>query len=156
MLLKVNPRSRDPWLFSVVYGSPQERHREDIWNELRDIHATYDLPWCVAGDFNVFLHAHDKEGGREFNVRAGQRFTQCIFDCNLVDLGYKGPLFTWKSSTLRERLDRALSNSQWQNIIPDSTVINLPLLSLDQCGVWIKLKGDLSSSNKKYFKFLGP
>lgn len=53
VLLKVNPRSKDPWLLSVVYGSPQERHREDLWNELRAIHSAHDLPWCVAGDFNV-------------------------------------------------------------------------------------------------------
>lgn len=30
ILLKVNPRSLNPWLLSVVYGSLQERHKEDL------------------------------------------------------------------------------------------------------------------------------
>lgn len=31
VLLKVNPRSPNPWLLSVVYGSPQERYRDDLY-----------------------------------------------------------------------------------------------------------------------------
>lgn len=75
------------------------------------MHEDVDLPWCVAGDFNAVLHSHEKEGGGAFNPRAGQSFAQCIFDCNLLDLGYKGPLFTWHSGALKERLDRALGNT---------------------------------------------
>lgn len=156
ILLKISPHSRTPWLLSVVYGSPQERFREDLWNELRDIHSNFNLPWCVAGDFNSVLHAHEKEGGGEFNMRAGQRFAQCLFYCNLLDLGCKGPLFTWRSGSLKERLDRALCNSQWQNLFPCCSVINLPLLSSDHCGVWIKLEGDPQKNDQRYFKFLGP
>lgn len=74
ILLKVNSRSLNPWLLSVVYGNPQERHREDLWNELRAIHDNFRLPWCVVGDFNSVLHPHEKTGGGEFNSRAGQRF----------------------------------------------------------------------------------
>lgn len=44
VLLKVNPRSRNPWPLSVVYGSPQERRREDLWNELHYIHSEHNLP----------------------------------------------------------------------------------------------------------------
>lgn len=113
ILLKVNPRSLNPWLLSVVYGSLQERHKEDLWNELWDTHNNHNLPWCVVGDFNSVLHPHEKEGGGNFNTRAGQWFAQCIFYCNLLDLGYMGPSFTWRSGNLRERLDRALCNSQW-------------------------------------------
>lgn len=112
ILLKMNPRSLQPWLLSIVYGSPQERHKENLWNELREIHQNYNLPWCVVGDFNAVLHPHEKEGGSPFNQRVGQSFAQCIFDCNLVDLGFKGPLFTWRSGALQERLDRALGNVQ--------------------------------------------
>lgn len=113
ILLKINPRSHDPWLLSVVYGSPQERIRDDLWNELRVTQANYNLPWCVVGDFNAVLHPHEKEGGGAFNQRLAQSFANCIFDCSLVDLGSNGPLFTWRSGSLRERLDRALGNTQW-------------------------------------------
>lgn len=156
ILLKVNPRSSTPWHLAVVYRSPQERHREDLWNELHHIHNNINLPWSVAGDFNSVLHAREKEGGRAFNHRAGQQFAQCIFDCNLVDLGCKGPFFTWRSSTLKERLDRALGNTQWQSLFPNCSIINVPMLSSDHCGVWLKPMGDHDVSNKPYFKFLGP
>lgn len=66
------------------------------------------------------------------NHRVGQAFAQCIFDCNLIDLGYKGPLFTWRSS-----------------------VVNVPLLSLDHCGVWLRPQGDFFTRDHEYFKFLG-
>lgn len=155
ILLKVNPRAQSPWVLSIVYGSLQERYREDLLNELREIQSTYKLPWCVAGDFNAVLHAHEKEGGGAFNQRAGQSFAQCIYDCSLVDLGYKGPLFTWRSGSLRERLDRALANTQWQTLFPNVSVVNLPLLTSDHCAIWLRPKGEARRNDHHYFKFLG-
>lgn len=63
VVLKVNPRSPNPWLLSVVYGSPQERFRDELWEELRAINNATELPWCVLGDFNAVLHSHEKSGG---------------------------------------------------------------------------------------------
>lgn len=139
VVLNVNPRSPTPWLLSVVYGSPQERFRDELWEELRGISTELDLPWCVLGDFNSVLHSHEKSGSGDFNQRSGQKFADCIFDCGLVDLGYKGPIFTWRSGALRERLDRALGNVRWQELFPSSSVVNLPLPSSDHCGLWLKL-----------------
>lgn len=156
VLLKVNPRSLHPWLLSVVYGSPRERHREDLWNELRTIHNDSDLLWCVARDFNSVLHPHEKVEGGAFNQGAGQRFAQCLFDSNLVDLGCKGLLFTWKSGSLKERHDRALGNITWQSLFPNSTVTNIPLLSSDYCDIWLEPKGDHQTHDKPYFNFFGP
>lgn len=119
------------------------------------MHEDVDLLWCVAGDFNAVLHSHEKEGGGAFNQRAGQSFAQCIFDCNLLDLGYKGPLFTWHSGALKEWLDRALGNTQWQSLLPNGSVINVPLLSSDHCGIWIRADGDASERDQHYFKLLG-
>lgn len=109
----------------------------------------------MSGDFNDVLHAYEKEGGGVFNNRVAQSFSQCIFDCNLVDLGYKGPLYNWRSGTLKERLDRALGNPQWQSLFPNSSIVNSPLLSFDHCGVWIRPQGDFSIRDQDYFKFLG-
>lgn len=155
ILLKVNPRSPTLWLLSIVYGSPHERFRDDLWEELRTIHGRFDLPWCVLGDFNAVLHAHEKSESSDFNLRSGQKFANCIFYCGLVGLGYKGSLFTWKSGTLQEHLDRALANAKWQDLFPSSSVVNLPLPSSDHCGVWLKLGGSQLDRNHSYFKFLG-
>lgn len=109
----------------------------------------------MIGDFNTVLHAHEKEGGGVFNQRAAQNFSQCIFDCNVIDFGFKGPLFTWRSGAFRERLDRALGNAQWQSLFPNSSVVNIPLLSSDHCGVWLRPEGEPHSHDHGYFKFLG-
>lgn len=55
ILLKVNPRSDNAWLLAVIYASPQERGREALWSELREINNSYSLPWCAIGDFNAVL-----------------------------------------------------------------------------------------------------
>lgn len=106
--------------------------------------------------FNSILHAHEIDGGAPFNFRLGQQFAQCLFDCNLVDLKYKGPMFTWRSGSIYERLDRALANTQWQCLFPNSSIINIPLLFSDHFGVWLKPKSDMERSHDNYFKFLGP
>lgn len=94
VVLKVNPRSPNPWLLTVVYGSPYDRFRDELWAKLRAIRNHNELPWCVLGDFNAVLHSHEKSGVREFNRRSGQKFADCLFDCGLVDLGCNGPLFS--------------------------------------------------------------
>lgn len=93
--MKINPTFANPWILSIVYRSSEERCADKLWDELREFFAANGCtPWCVMGDFNSVLHAHEKIGGGAFNNRAGQKISQCILYCNLVDLGYKGPMYT--------------------------------------------------------------
>lgn len=107
------------------------------------------------GDFNSILHPNEKSGVGAFNSRAGAIFSQGISDCNLIDLGFKGPMFTWKSGSLCQRLDWALGNPIWQDLFPNSSIINLPLATSDHCGVWVNLEG-ATQPREGSFKFLGP
>lgn len=43
-------------------------------------------------------------------------FEECLNECNLMDLGFKGPPYTWVRGDLRERLDRVVCNPDWQNM----------------------------------------
>lgn len=81
-------------------------------------------------------------------------FAGCILDCNLLDLGFSGPPFTWKSGQLLERLDRVLCNPAWQNLFPETSITHLPLPTSDHCGLW--LRPIRSDRRQGYFKFLGP
>ncbi|KAG2689981.1 hypothetical protein I3760_09G165600 [Carya illinoinensis] len=52
----------------------------------------------------------------------------------LVDLGHKGPTYTWTNNiqgqnNIRERLDRGISNLQWNNLFLDANVKTLPRIS---------------------------
>lgn len=96
-----------------------------------------------------------RKGGETANQRTMHNFAQCIFDCSLVDLGYKGPLFTWHSGSLKECLDWALGIASWQSLFPNSSVVNLPLLASDHCGIWLRPIGISLQTDQHYFKFLG-
>lgn len=68
-----------------------------------------DLEWC--GDFNLILHARDKNNGRL------HRGIMCCFKCTIGDLGLaelhlSGRLYTWsneRNNPTVECLDRALA-----------------------------------------------
>lgn len=155
--LKIGPHSASPWYMSVVYASPQAGMREAVWEELTTFAASISLPWCVGGDFNSVLFAHEKEGGAPFNYNQSIPFSSCINSCNLLDLGFNGPPFTWSRGQLRERLDRILCNEAWQSLFPLSSVTHLSLPSSVHCGLWLRLdSSSTSSSQQGYFKLLGP
>ena len=57
-------------------------------------------------------------------------FNNFLNNCNLIDLGYNGPRFTWTNKRdnglVMKRLDKALANSQWKLLFNDSHVCHLP------------------------------
>lgn len=108
-------------------------------------------------DFNVVLHEKEKSGGAPFNFHHSAPFVHCIDMCQLVDLGFKGPCFTWKRGNLCERLDRVLSNTAWRAIFSTYLVIHLPIQSSDHCGLWLRMNPLNENQRKRdYFKFLSP
>lgn len=54
-----------------------------------------DVPWLIAGDVNQALEVSDKMGGRHINQMQAGKLRAMIDDCQLIDLGYQGPKFTW-------------------------------------------------------------
>ena len=53
-------------------------------------------------------------GNRPSNSRI-QEFRNCLNACNMIDLGFSGPKYTWRNchdmnSLIMERLDRVLAN----------------------------------------------
>lgn len=72
--------------------------------------ANHSLPWLVIGDFNEILYHYEKEGGRARSQRKLQNFHEALDDCELVDIGFTGDMFTWQRGKIRERLDRGVAN----------------------------------------------
>ncbi|GAU35861.1 hypothetical protein TSUD_63510 [Trifolium subterraneum] len=118
--------------------------------------ASVSGPWCLAGDFNIVLYDREKTGGAPVNQRSVNSFASCLADCNLFDLGFSGSPFTFHRSSLKERLDRVVCNSAWQQLFPSSSVIHLPLSTSDHCGLWLRPSPETNAGNRhNYFKFLG-
>ncbi|KAL4360449.1 hypothetical protein GQ457_04G032560 [Hibiscus cannabinus] len=74
---------------------------------------TAGVPWVLGGDFNSILVGDERIGGSDRTSRGSRAFREFIQDATLVDLGYRGPPFSWLWGNLHQRLDMCLVNSCW-------------------------------------------
>ncbi|XP_078168461.1 uncharacterized protein LOC144562967 [Carex rostrata] len=70
-------------------------------------------------------------------------FGDFLFKSGLVDLGFKGPAFTWTnkqnaSSAIFERLDRAVATTQWNQIFTHAYVNHLPRVHSDHAAILLR------------------
>ncbi|KAL1336367.1 uncharacterized protein [Arachis hypogaea] len=138
--LKVSSNNSNPWLITAVYGSPQWATRRMLCQSLKLYVANVNLPWCLVGDFNAMLHNHKKSGGALSNNHcACKEFQECVAACGLIDLGFAGWPYTWKRGNLVERLDRDLSNLEWQLAFPEAIVKHMPMLKSDHSPICLQL-----------------
>lgn len=91
-----------------------------------------DGPWLVAGDFNQISNIHENYGGNIPSLTKCLNFKHNIATCNLDDLGFHGPKYTWsnrrvtyKHTLIKERLNRFLGNDSCVSTFPDSKVYHL-------------------------------
>lgn len=101
------------WLISSVYASPRIAERRILWSNLSKVASLHSLPWLLLGDFNEILIGEDKFGGRNINLYIAIEFKECINACNMLDLGFFGPKYTWSnlrqiSNLILERKTNAL------------------------------------------------
>ncbi|KAK7404296.1 hypothetical protein VNO78_05076 [Psophocarpus tetragonolobus] len=71
--------------------------RNILWHKLMGLSNSISGSWLLIGDFNAHLHPSDKIGRTPPNARTMDDFQQCIDACNLLDLGFKRPKFTWEA-----------------------------------------------------------
>ncbi|KAF7153351.1 hypothetical protein RHSIM_Rhsim01G0274800 [Rhododendron simsii] len=115
------------WAGSFIYGSPNREGRDQAWEELTHIGRFESLPWLCIGDFNEVLSTSDKMGGSILSPRRLSSFHEMLTTCGLVDLGFKGPRFTWRNNRLggdliMERLYMAFANDKWRELYDQATV----------------------------------
>ncbi|KAK4259188.1 hypothetical protein QN277_005544 [Acacia crassicarpa] len=119
-----------PSYITFIYGPTDEAERLLCWEEVRRISNNIRTSWLCLGDFNDILFQHEKCGGRPRAWRKILNFKCFVADCELEDLGYNGPIFTWCNNrdypeTIHERIDRALGNLQLREQLPCLQVFNV-------------------------------
>lgn len=99
---------------SWIYGTPYRQLKEEFWNWMTTHIQATDVPWFCGGDMNEIIWSHEKQGGTAFSSSRTRYLLNFISHANLIDLGFKGPKFTWRgtrnSHLIQERLDRGLVN----------------------------------------------
>lgn len=78
-------------------------------------------------------------------------FSDALSDCNLHDLGFTGPIFTWSNNrtdpyTVRCRLDRACGNNEWMSFAPTTAVENLHFPGSDHVPLLLSVRRLLGGS----------
>ena len=103
------------WIANGIYGWPDRAYKFRTWEFMHSLMDVVQVPYVFFGDFNEILRSKEKEGGTQRCVRDVEAFRNCVHNCDVVDLGYRGSWFTWHhgnspTTYVRERLDRFLAS----------------------------------------------
>ena len=138
-----------------------------MWENLIKVAGLHNKPWVIAGDFNEPLLGEDKFGGRPISISRSLLFKDCLDKCNVVDLGFFGPRYTWTNrrdlnNLIQERIDRFFTNPSWCLLYPEARVTHLTRCHSDHCSVLMEavpqrvilISIDLSSSRASGYLIL--
>ncbi|KAA3455874.1 reverse transcriptase [Gossypium australe] len=92
------------FFISFVYGSPDRSKRKFLWEDLQSVAPNNSTPWLIMGDFNAILSPADKKSPTTVGKRC-DLFGNFVDLCDLQDLGFNGPPFTWQRGDTLVKLD---------------------------------------------------
>lgn len=150
-------KNTSSWNFSAIYASPVPGIRTRLWNHLRGFLHNSQSPWVLLGDFNEILYPEDNFGG-QFRPNSAGNFMKNLEDCNMQDLGFKGPRFTWHKYAngirkISKRLDWGFCSLDWRIKFPEASVTMLPRAYSDHHPILLRCSGYLPSPNSRSFRF---
>ena len=138
-----------------------------MWENLIKVAGLHNKLWVIAGDFNEPLLGEDKFGGRLINILRSLLFKDCLDKCNMVDLGFSRPRYTWTNrkdlnNLIQERIDRFFTNLSWCLLYLEARVTHLTRCHFDHFSVLMKavprrvilISIDLSSSKASGYLIL--
>lgn len=120
---------------------------------MRFLRAQLDLPWLCAGDFNEVLAAEEHFGVNERESWQIAGFQEAVADCGFLDLGFNGLQYTWDNQqdgnhNVKVRLDRALGDHRFIDVLGDSSVKNTPTAFSDHAALVIEIKERVNNGRK--------
>ena len=112
----------------------------------------------IVGDFNEPLLGENKFGGRPVNISRSLLFKDCLDKCNMVDLGFLGPRYTWTNrreinNLIQERIDRYFMNPSLCLLYPDARVSHLTQCHSDHCPILLEIVPRQTTFLKMPFRF---
>ena len=118
------------------------------------------IPWFLLGDFNTTRFASEKIEGNMNTTTAMEEFHECLFNLELDDMPFNGPLFTWINRRVGDqfvarKLDRSLHNESALDTYPYAvTKVLNPGLS-DHCPLLVNFSNsvDTRPERRSLFKF---
>ncbi|XP_030949822.1 uncharacterized protein LOC115973699 [Quercus lobata] len=155
----VKVRSSDfAWLLSAIYASPRSAERCVLWDNLTKVADLHNKPWIMVGDFNEPLLEEDKFGGRGVSINRSLLFKDCLDRCNMLDMGFSGPRYTWTNkrdinNLILERIDCFFANPDWCLLYPEAKVSHLSRCHSDHCPILMETQPTRSVLLNRPFRF---
>ena len=112
------------FLCSAIYASNNQVNRRVLWSHLQLCASKVgSKPWLLMGDFNTTRLSSEKNGGNMSTDTAMEEFHECLFNLELDDMPFNGPLFTWINRRVGDqfiarKLDRSLQNECALDMFP--------------------------------------
>lgn len=112
---------------SIVYASNMIDTRKLLWFELENLAANMiaNRPWIFLQDFIQVLRQEEHYSPHSLHTDKRMRyFGDYLLHSELLDLSYRGNLFTWwtknKSIPIAKKLERILVNDKWVTLFSDA------------------------------------
>lgn len=105
-----------------VYGPSANREKSDFFQELKEMKPQIEIPWMVAGDFNVTLDIQDRSNTR-YPIAPMMRFRAVVKQLQLINMPLQGRRYTWTREgpmSTSVRLDRFLMSMHWESMYPNT------------------------------------
>lgn len=143
--------------------APSKRHeRALIWNSFVKMGKESQLSWLCVGDYSEIGSVWEKQGGAVCSSSRIENFQNVISNCALMDLEFKGNVFTWSNNqvgeaNIRERINTAMANVEWRQRFPKAQVFHDIVLGSDHCPLILNLNIPLKKVPKSLsLKECGP
>ena len=89
-------KDNNSFFCSTIYASNNQIDRRVLWSHHQWCASTVgSKPWFLVGDFNTTRFYSEKNGGNMNTNIVMEEFHECLFNLELVDMPFLGPLFTW-------------------------------------------------------------
>ena len=145
--------------WSAIYASNNYVERRMLWRHLIWCEPMVGSnPWIVLGDFNTTRFFNEKIGGNLVYDTTMADFHECLFNLELADIPFVGPIFTWMNrrvgaNFIARKLDRCLQNECCLDVFPNvMTEVLQPGLS-DHCPMVTNLNFRPDSGRSKLYPF---
>jgi exonuclease III len=139
-------------------GHPITAKRHESWALLEHLRQFQPQPWMCIGDFNKILTQEEKIGALLQKEGQMDQFRNALGNCQLTDLGFIGSKYTWTNcrsdeNFVKERLDRAVANSEWRGIYWEASVHVLVARESDHKPLLLQFSHDKEGRMEFYRSF---
>lgn len=85
------------FMLTVIYAFNNATDRQNLRDRLVTLHQSNLRPWLLAGDSSCVTDQNEKLGGSPVGITDILNIKDCLQDCGLTDMRWRGCLYTWNN-----------------------------------------------------------